>query len=466
MGREATAWSDSTVRTSRRGALLAFVAGLSGCTSGDAGSTAVRLRASPADALVDEPLSIRLTGLSPGSRATLWTAFTDADDVTWLSYGRFEADQRGEIAPAERAPLEGTYEGRDSDGLLWSRRPTDDDPSILSPVFDGDRFELRVAATREGDRLAETTVTRRLANPDVRRVEPDRNPGVLFEPPGDGPHPGVLVLHGSEGSTRWVSIHARLLASRGYAAFALQYFGSPPSIPDYPYRIPLSIVEEGAAWLRDRDRVEDGEIGIIGWSLGGQLALLAGTVLEDIGAVVSVVGSGIVLSTAPPWSHDGEAIPYVSEGFSTQLVADHVVPAVTGEPISHDEFWHGGLDDADEERLEAATIPVEEIDAPIVLFSGTDDGLWPSSRLSAIAERRREQRGLPVDHRAYEDAGHAIGWPPTYPMPPMTVGRYRTIAGETAEGLALEWGGTPEANAAANADAWPRILATFEETLR
>lgn len=128
-------------------------------------------------------------------------------------------------------------------GLLWSRRPVEPDPSILAPSFDG-CFEMRVTAMQDGDSIDETTVTRRIAHPDVRQVDPD--PGVLFEPPGDGPHPGVLVLHGSDGTP--AITEAKLLASHGYAAFVLQCFGSSGSqVPDVLERVPLSIVEEGVA---------------------------------------------------------------------------------------------------------------------------------------------------------------------------------------------------------------------------
>jgi hypothetical protein len=50
--------------------------------------------------------------------------------------------------------------------------------------------------------------------------------GVSFLPPGDGPHPAVIVLGGSEGGLP-VRSAAPLLASHGYATLALAYFGLP-----------------------------------------------------------------------------------------------------------------------------------------------------------------------------------------------------------------------------------------------
>lgn len=449
----------------RREAIVALGAGLSGCVSGDGGSTGTRaqLDVSPVDSLVDEPVSTRLTGLAPGGRATLWVAFTDADGATWRSYARFEADDDGKIDPADQAPLEGTYESRDPLGLLWSRRLDESDPTVWLPPLK-QRFDLRVVATRDGDPIAEATVTRRSAHPDLRRVEPDHNPAVLFEPPSEGPHPGILILHGSGGEP--FTGLAELFASHGYAAFALQYFGPPPQVPDFLQRVPLSIIEENTAWLRNRDRVSDADIGLIGWSRGGELALLAGTLLEDLGVVIGVVPSGLVFEgtvfgrSASAWSRDREEVPHIPYGNSIRLAVDHVVPPARGKPIPFKEFFISGFRNADRERIEAATIPVEEIDAPVVLFSGADDGLWPP-RFAEVAERRREEYGLPIEHHVYEDAGHLVGSvPATVPTTQSTTGPY------LADGLLQEFGGTPAANAAANADAWDRILTTFAETLR
>lgn len=106
-------------KLTRRGAITTLAAGLSGCVTGDPGSSEIHLDVSPENALIDAPLSIRLTGLSEGDQATIWTSFTDTDDIRWLSYGQFQADDTGQIDPAEHAPLDGTYEGREPLGLLW-----------------------------------------------------------------------------------------------------------------------------------------------------------------------------------------------------------------------------------------------------------------------------------------------------------------------------------------------------------
>lgn len=83
-------------------------------------------------------------------------------------------------------------------------------------------------------------------------------------------------------------------------------------------------------------------------------------------------------------------------------------------------------------------------------------------QLATYAEQQRNQHGLPVEHHIYEGAGHLIGSSPaTVPTTQATTGSHFL-----GQGLTENFGGTPEANAAANAGTWSRILQAFEEELR
>jgi dienelactone hydrolase len=53
--------------------------------------------------------------------------------------------------------------------------------------------------------------------------------GMFFQPAGSGARPAVLVLGGSEGGLPTAT--AALIASYGYAALALAYFGLPTLPP-------------------------------------------------------------------------------------------------------------------------------------------------------------------------------------------------------------------------------------------
>ncbi len=79
------------------------------------------------------------------------------------------------------------------------------------------------------------------------------------------------------------------------------------------------------------------------------------------------------------------------------------------------------------------------------MLSGEDDAMWPSTRLTRIAEARaeREAAGDRVTHVAYPGAGHFCTTPPGYPL---------------VSEDAIRSGGSRSRNQAARLDAWRRIL--------
>jgi hypothetical protein len=77
----------------------------------------------PNPSLVDEPIHIKISGLQPRQRIKM-TASRTARDKTHIfhlaSYAEFESDDLGQIDLTRHSPLNGTYEGIDPMGLLWS----------------------------------------------------------------------------------------------------------------------------------------------------------------------------------------------------------------------------------------------------------------------------------------------------------------------------------------------------------
>ena len=110
----------------------------------------------------------------------------------------------------------------------------------------------------------------------------------------------------------------------------------------------------------------------------------------------------------------------------------------------------------DSAAVRRATIPVERIDGPVLLVSGQADELWPSGWSAAAIAAHLRAKGFRyrVVHLSYAGAGHLIG--KAY----LPAGSTRVAGGR------LETGGTPQGNAAAQADAWPRVLRFLEAALR
>ena len=132
---------------------------------------------------------------------------------------------------------------------------------------------------------------------------------------------------------------------------------------------------------------------------------------------------------------------------------------VAGEPVGSIEGREGVRDPL---AVERATIPVEKTKGPILLVSGTDDQMWPSSALSDIAVRRLEAHDHPFTfrHLKYDGAGHTI----LVPYGPLTL-RVVAVPADGSAGRLYSQGGTPKADAQAGVDAWRNTLEFLEASV-
>jgi fermentation-respiration switch protein FrsA (DUF1100 family) len=244
----------------------------------------------------------------------------------------------------------------------------------------------------------------------VRREEVTGNglQGTLFLPPGAGPFPGVVVLAGSGGGRN--EGQAARFASAGFAAFALAYFGE-PGVAAELVRIDLRYFEKAFRWLLGRDDVRGDRVSVVGTSRGGELTLLLASRFPAVGTAVAYVPSGIVhsgiyksptgwLSDVPAWTIDGEAIPYLDHDRGKRELGDPVACS----PVYAADLWPY-------EPVTRATIPVERSSAGILLLSGTDDDVWPSTLFSELVMARLRHYPKPARHLAFRGAGHRFVFP-------------------------------------------------------
>jgi len=279
--------------------------------------------------------------------------------------------------------------------------------------------------------------------------------GTFYMPATPPPWPAVLVLGGSGPGI--FGFPALMLASEGIAALALAYFGMPGLPKDFE-RIPLEYFGTALGWLQRRSDVRRDALAVAGASRGGELALLLASTYPQIRAAISWAGSGLVYGGvvsmgAPPaagWTREGIDIPFASFDVSAVDMA--------AKPIALTPGFVAAL--ADTARVLAAEIPVERINGPVLLISGTDDQVWPATQLSEIAVRRLRAHRHPfaVEHLVYEGAGHVI----VPPMPDYGFGM--THAVHPVLGLDFAFGGTPQLNTGASHDSWARILKFLDQT--
>ena len=190
----------------------------------------------------------------------------------------------------------------------------------------------------------------------------------------------------------------------------------------------------------------------MGASRGGELALLLGATFPEIRGVIAYAPSGVTWpgigrehSPQPraSWTVRGMPVPFVPP-------APPSAAEVSGGAIAFTPWFLECLKDTD--AVARAEIAVEKINGPVLMISGKDDRMWPSTVLSEIAMRRLERHRFPhrYRHLSYDGAGHAI----MFPYTPSTI---TEIFHPVARSL-MAFGGTPKATAAARADSWREAL--------
>jgi len=389
----------------------------------------------PNTARVDDVIAIRASGLDPARLATLGVR-TRVDDQEWQSVGLFAPDEDGAIDPARSPSLGGTYLGRSGMGLFWSQTCTTG-PAVFPATAQtvSSTVTLRQSEDVLVREVARSALTARCG---ARPVQERGLVGTLFHPRARVGRP-VLVLGGSEGGQN--DLAAALLASHGYAALALTYFGA-DGLPGQLHDVPIGYFRTALDWLVSQPESHGRRAAIYGNSKGGEAALLTASLTETVAAVAAMVPSGVLLpahGNLPAWRDRSGGLP-------PQTHTLRAVPAESGDArVLRAAYSSAGSTDPDH----PAAIPVERIGGPVLIAAASDDCVWPSSLALVASERlRRAARDHADKFVELRGAGHLVQ-PPYLPTTPQLV-PYGT-------GWML-LGGNPRANARAAVRAWRATL--------
>ncbi len=261
------------------------------------------------------------------------------------------------------------------------------------------------------------------------------------------------------GGGQWGDYWGQQFADRGYSGLSLQYTGR-EGLPKLPEEINLEYFEKALVWLEKQPEVDPDKIIVMGASRNAELSLVIASILpEFVDGVIAYAPSSVSWSNTvlpynsdvlkPSWKYLGVAIPYVP---MNKILGND------SNKIETLEYWKSGLTKTD--YVTQATIKVEKIKGPILLFSGKNDMVWPSSLMADMIEQRIKKSNFKYAFQniKYEKAGHLIS------SNPESNSGFRTgkinIDGKDYE---FEYGGTNEGDKKAKQDAKMKLLDFIEK---
>lgn len=117
-------------------------------------------------------------------------------------------------------------------------------------------------------------------------------------PPGDGPAPGIVVIQEYWGLNAWVEQITREWAAAGFVAVAPDLYGGKVAKTAEEAGAMMKAMDWGQATAKVAAAVSaartqprsNGKVAVVGYCMGGALALAAATQLPDLAAVIPFYG--------------------------------------------------------------------------------------------------------------------------------------------------------------------------------
>jgi pimeloyl-ACP methyl ester carboxylesterase len=268
--------------------------------------------------------------------------------------------------------------------------------------------------------------------------------GTCFTPAANMSNVGIIVVPGSDGGIP--EAIAERIAKNGYPSLALGYFGC-EGRPPFLENIDLEYFR-GAI---DAFKVSCKKIVLLGYSRGGELVLLLGSLFPDlVDGIIAVSPSSYVNGGFPhpnrsAWLLNGQPLPDFLQGVMSDREdflegEDLDLACKCGKIPSHqntpeDPYVVADLFHLRNRQALKATIPLEKMTCPLLVIAGEQDKIWPSAKYSIEIQRRLdvEQSTIWRKFLTYPNAGHGILSPYNAPIY-HPLGGFWCMLGGSAEG--------------------------------
>ncbi len=260
----------------------------------------------------------------------------------------------------------------------------------------------------------------------------------------------VLLIGGGSWGDYW----GQEFAKQGNVGLSIPYTGR-AGLPKLPEAIDLAYFEQAITWLRNQPEVDPQKIIVMGASRNAELALVLGSMYPElISGVIAYAPSSVIWSnTVLPYNSDEIKASWMYNGAELPYVPMNKIVGNNSNKITTLDYWKGGLEK--EDKVELASIRVEQINGPILLLSGKADKVWPSAYMADKIEQRIKGHNFQYSFQniQYDNAGHLISANPEVPSN-IRVGNM-TIEDKDYE---FEYGGTNEGDHAARQAAKSEVI--------
>ncbi|KAK3876949.1 hypothetical protein Pcinc_018300 [Petrolisthes cinctipes] len=210
---------------------------------------------------------------------------------------------------------------------------------------------------------------------------------------GPGPFPGVVDMFGGTGGL--LEYRSAQMASRGFASLALAFFGY-DDLPKSLEEFNITYFEEAVEFLLKHEKILKPNVGTIGISKGGDLALSLATYIPEVKAAVWINGCNANVQSTLQLHHG--KLPGLKYDISKLQVVDGVFD--TCEALLNPEDYPETI------------IPIEKADANFLFLVGLVDRNWKSELYADLAIKRLQQAGRDnYEVHKYEGTGHLIECP-------------------------------------------------------
>ncbi|XP_029657994.1 acyl-coenzyme A amino acid N-acyltransferase 1-like [Octopus sinensis] len=418
----------------------------------------VSVTVNPEKGLVDEQLSVSVSGLKPEENVTVSATIEQSSkkrETVFRSFGHFKASVDGCVNLVTDPCLAGTYTGIDPMGLFWSmtqvvgkhgRINIDDATKSLdyTVMVHPGRISQHSNLFSHIKPLGTKLVRRSFMRSGVRKITVNygRLRGSLFIPSDETTnrqrrrYPAVIDLFGNVGSL--IESRGALLASHGFITLSLAYIAY-KDLPPIATEVDFEYFEEAIEWLINHEQVSSEKgIGVLGASLGGIIAVYMAKECPQVSAVISI--NGLPNFFIYGIRHNGKQVPYRSS-------------TVYGLSVMKDD----GFISTNWKIEESKSFYLDETShSKVLLLVGGDDKLYDTSDYFFWFNNLTPAKKRDVELIIYEGAGHIIEAPYT----PLFNRIYHPKLGQP-----VIYGGYPQQHAEAQEKSWLKIREFFTKNL-